>query len=225
MPKDNEKSYYSFKERQQFQILKKQKGIQNTIFWSGPFKFKKIALTFDDGPNPKNTTFLLKALEEKNVPATFFLTGENAERYPALVKEIQKQGHEIGNHSYSHSNMSKSDPLKVIKEIRKTQRILERITGKAPVLFRPPYGTMMLEDMVVIPRFGLKVILWTVDSKDWSNIKESEIAENVLQKTCGGSIIVCHEQCRESIKSLPGVIDALRERGYEFVTVSELIED
>ncbi len=218
------KSFYNFRERRQFKNLKKHKGIQTSVFWSGPVKSRKIALTFDDGPNPKTTFLLLETLEGKEVVATFFLIGENAEVYPELVKEIKRRGHEIGNHSYSHPNMSRSEPLKVIKEIRKTQRILEEITGDVPTLFRPPYGTMMLEDLVVLPRFGLKLILWTVDSKDWSGINGKQIEEIILGMTYSGSIIVCHEQCRSTIESLPRVIDVLRERGYEFVTVSEIIE-
>ena len=222
-PEEIKKSFYDFRERRQFENLKKHKGIQTPIFWSGPVKSQKVALTFDDGPNPKTTLLLLETLEEKKVVATFFLIGENAEVYPELVKEIEKRGHEIGNHSYSHPNMGRSEPLKVIKEIRKTQRILEGITGDVPTLFRPPYGTMMLEDLVIIPRFGLKTILWTVDSKDWSGINAEQIEKVILGTTYSGSIIVCHEQCHSTIESLPGVIDGLTERGYEFVTVSEII--
>jgi len=224
-PEEGKKRLYTFRERHQFRSLRKQKGIQTSIFWSGPFKSKKIALTFDDGPNSENTLLLLKTLEKKNVLATFFLIGENAEAYPELVTEIHKRGHEIGNHSYSHSNMGRSEPLKVIREIRKTQRILARITGETPTLFRPPYGTMMLEDVVVIPKFGLRIIFWTVDSKDWSGIDKRQIEEIILETAYNGSIIICHEQCRATIEALPRVIDMLKERDYEFVTVSELIED
>ncbi|MEA3369202.1 MAG: polysaccharide deacetylase family protein [Candidatus Ratteibacteria bacterium] len=225
VPEKIKKSFYNFKERRQFRNLKKHKGIQTSVFWSGPEKSRKVALTFDDGPNPKTTLLLLETLEGKEVVATFFLIGQNAEVYPELVKEIKKRGHEIGNHSYSHPNMGRSEPLKVIQEVKKTQRILEEITGDVPTLFRPPYGTMMLEDLVIIPRFGLKMILWTVDSKDWSGINEKQIEEIILGTAYSGSIIVCHEQCRSTIGSLPRVIDALRERGYEFVTVSEIIEE
>ena len=224
-PEEGKKRSYAFRERRQFRNLRKQKGIQTSIFWSGPFKSKKIALTFDDGPNPDNTLLLLRTLERKNVLATFFLIGENAEAYPELVKEIQGRGHEIGNHSYSHPNMGKAEPLKVIREIRKTQRILEQTTGTSPTLYRPPYGTMMLEDLVVIPRFGLTTILWTVDSKDWAGIDKEQIEETILETVYNGSIIVCHEQCRATIEALPRVIDILKEKGYEFVTVSEIIEE
>jgi len=220
-----QQSFYNFRERRQFRNLKKTKGIQTSVFWSGPYTSQKVALTFDDGPHQENTLLILKALEEKNILATFFLIGENAETYPELVLEIKRRGHEIGNHSYSHPNMGKANPVKVIKELRRTQRILKEITGSSPTLFRPPYGTMMLEDLVVMPRFGLKVILWTVDSKDWFGIEKNQIEETILGTVTGGSIILYHEQCPESIKSLPRVIDVLKGRGYEFVPVSEIIKE
>ncbi len=188
----------------------------------------KIALTFDDGPGKQYTEEILGILDEYDAKATFFLIGENAERYPEIVKEESARGHEIGNHTYSHPNMRKLSPEKYGEEIEKTQTVLAEITGKPPVLFRPPGGYLNNALVEKTAENGCTAVLWSwrQDTRDWANPSVEEVVGTVMEGLCDGDIILFHDfDAKESPTpaALRLLLPKLRDMGYEFVTVSELM--
>lgn len=181
---------------------------------------KKVAITFDDGPNPQYTELLLDGLRERNVRATFFLIGKQAEEYPDLVKRMDEDGHLIGNHTYSHVDLCKQSEEGVVEQVDRTNDIIEEITGKRPVYIRPPFGSWnrSLEEQT-----GMLEIFWTVDPRDWECTDCSRVIERTLEDVKDGSILLFHDASPSSVRAALAVVDILKERGYEFVTADELI--
>lgn len=179
---------------------------------------KKIALTFDDGPG-KYTDELLDGLLERNVKATFFLIGENAQLYPETVKRIGQEGHVIGNHTYSHVKLSCISIENAIEEINKTNSIIEDITGRKVEYIRPPFGfwTDELGNSV-----NMKTVFWDVDPRDWSVLNTDSVTCHIVNNTSEGDIILLHDIFETSVDAAMNVIDILQQKGYEFVTVEEL---
>ena len=191
---------------------------------------KIVALTFDDGPELKNTAVLLDILKKHNAKATFFLMGAKAEKYPMLVKRIAAEGHEIGNHSYSHPDFNKKNKEAIINEITKTDEIIYKLTGQKPYLFRPPGGYLSYALVDYTKQNNLTIAYWTYqqDSKDWrTGVKASRIASHIVKHIQPGQIIILHDGCPnglETAKAMDILIPKLRSEGYEFVTMSELIK-
>ena len=180
----------------------------------------KIALTFDDGPNPNYTPMLLDGLKERNVKATFFLIGESAKEYPKIVERIQVEGHLIGNHTYHHCELTALSPAKGLEEIEQTSRVIEAIIGRPVQYVRPPYGEWpeVLEEKVsMIP------VLWTVDSLDWTTENVEEIVNRVVTKVGENDMILMHDCYESSVKAAFQIIDLLQEKGYRFVLAEELL--
>ena len=185
---------------------------------------KYIALTFDDGPHPKYTPQILKILYENNVPATFFVIGENAERYPELIRAEYDLGCEIGNHTYSHKRCDGacSD---IYDEIKKTDRIIFDITGEIPSLFRPPEGKHAEAVDKAVSSSGKKTVLWNIDTRDWAHTDRTAICENIKKNARNGSVILFHDYVSGTSPTpsvLEEMIPYLKKQGYVFVTVSEL---
>ena len=181
---------------------------------------KKVAITFDDGPNPDYTKELLDGLKERGVTATFFLLGKEVEKYPELVKRMQEDGHLIGTHAYEHVNLCNLTDEKAILQVDKTNDLIEAITGERPQFIRPPYGcwkknldykTTMIE------------VLWSIDPLDWKTSNAQAVVNRVLNKVEDGSIILLHDASASSVEAALSIIDRLQEAGYLFVTVEELI--
>jgi peptidoglycan/xylan/chitin deacetylase (PgdA/CDA1 family) len=186
----------------------------------GPY----IAMTFDDGPSPETTPRLLDILKERNIKATFFMIGQNAERNPAIVKRILAEGHEIGNHSWTHPQLSKLSDDRVTEEINKTQDAIKNASGYTPVLLRPPYGAITARQKEWIEKqFGLSVIIWSVDPFDWKRPGASVIEQRILAGARPGAIILSHDIHKQTIDAMPATLDALAAKGFKFVTVSQLI--
>lgn len=188
---------------------------------------KKVALTFDDGPHPKQTSQILDILKEYGVRATFFMVGENAERYPDLVKRIRDEGHEIGNHTYSHAQATKTDLSHIEEELLRCESVIERISDVRPRLFRPPCGAIEAELGELCESLGYRVVLWSVDTRDWCHIPSAEIAEKVVSGIKDGDIILMHDYIGSNSptpEALKKIIPALIARGYEFTLVSDLLE-
>jgi peptidoglycan/xylan/chitin deacetylase (PgdA/CDA1 family) len=181
-----------------------------------PVPKMKVALTFDDGPTRGNTEPLLELLASYDARCTFFVIGSRAEAFPDLILAITAGGHTIGNHTYDHKSL-KAAGAEV--SVRKTNDIVESITGKAPVLLRPPYGAW---HKGVAEGFGMRIVLWSVDSRDWELRDGQKAAEIVLRDVREGSIILMHDVKTYSIEGAEIVLRALTERGYEFVPVEEL---
>ncbi len=181
---------------------------------------KKVALTFDDGPHPRYTQQLLDGLRERNVKVTFFIVGKNAEKYPEIVKNIAKDGHLIGNHTYSHVQLNTLSLEEQCIEITKTNELLYGITGIYPEFIRPTFGEWdkKLEcSMDMIP------VLWSVDTLDWTTDNVDKIVENGTKKIKDGDIILMHDYYDTSVTAAFRIIDKLQSEGFEFVTVDELI--
>lgn len=184
---------------------------------------KKISITFDCAWGTEHTDAILKALEAENVRATFFMVQFWTEKYPEYVKKIDAAGHEIGTHSATHSQMSKLSESEIRKELQTSSQAIESVTGKKVELFRAPFGDY--DDLLVetAQSMGLYTIQWDVDSLDWKNLTASEITLRIAGKVQPGSIILCHNNGLHTAEALPAVLATLKNSGYEFVPVGELI--
>jgi peptidoglycan-N-acetylglucosamine deacetylase len=183
-----------------------------------------IAMTFDDGPSSENTPRLLEMLKQRNIKATFFLIGENAAANPDLVRRILAEGHEIGNHSWTHPQLSKLSDDRVTAEITKTQDAIKDASGYTPTLLRPPYGAITARQREWIEnQFGLNIILWSVDPLDWKRPGASVITQRILSQVRPGAIILSHDIHKQTIDAMLATLDGLISKGYKFVTVTQLI--
>lgn len=190
-----------------------------------PTSQKIVALTIDDGPHYKVTPEILNVLREKHVKATFFVLGENVEHFPKLLAQEVSEGHEIGTHTYSHTALSKFDSKRIIEEFDKAEKIISQ-TAPKPTLFRPPGGLYNRQVIEAAHQKGYTVILWSVDPRDWSCPPTAKVVEKVLHDIKPGSIILLHDgqYPLPTPQALGTIIDRLRAQGYEFVTVSELLQ-
>lgn len=197
---------------------------------NGASKEKKIALTFDDGPDLRFTPQVLDVLKQYGVKATFFLVGRNAAKHPEIVKRIVKEGHVVGNHSYNHPLFTKLTVEQVAQEIDQTSDLLLKLAGYRPKLVRPPYGAIDEEQLLWAQHSHLIVVNWNVDSLDWKSLKEEQVSRNILGHTKAGAIVLQHSAGASSqdlsgtVKALPGIIEKLRGEGYDLVTVPELLK-
>lgn len=180
---------------------------------------KYIALTFDDGPSAATTPQVLEVLAEKEVKSTFFLLGQNVNEYPELVQQIQKEGHEIASHSYSHPQLTALPADQVMKEVRETDKAIFNATGILPRTFRPPYGAVNSD---VAKQIGKPVIQWNIDSLDWQTKNKNDIIHMVSQTSNPGGIVLMHDIQESTAHALATVIDNLKAQGYEFVTIEEM---
>jgi len=183
---------------------------------------KKIALTFDDGPHPFYTEQLLKGLKERNVRASFFITGQNVEAYPEIVKEMYEDGHLIGNHTYSHTQLTGRNQEEFKQEIIKTNEAIREVTGQDTIYVRPPYGSWNKEFEKELNMFP---VLWSIDPLDWCSSDVSCIVRNVCAKAKENDIILMHDQYKSTVTAALKIVDELQDEGFEFVTVDELMFD
>lgn len=181
---------------------------------------KKIAITFDDGPDPDYTEKLLDGLKERGVKATFFLLGKQVEQYPDIVKRMYEEGHLIATHSYEHVNLCNLCDEKAIEQVDKTNAAIKEITGESPEYIRPPFGcwkknldykTKMIE------------VLWDIDPLDWKTNNAASVVNRVVTKCEENDIILLHDASASSVEAALEIIDIMEEKGYQFVTVEELI--
>ena len=191
-----------------------------TVMSSKVEEGRKIALTFDDGPHPYYTEQLLDGLKERNVKATFFVLGKHAEEYPELVERMSEEGHLIGNHTYSHIQLSKSNSEAFKEELIKTSALIEELTGQEVQYVRPPYGTW---DKKFEEELNMFPVLWNVDPLDWSSKNVAGIVQKVKSKAKENSIILMHDEYKTTVTAALQIVDELTEEGYEFVTVEEIL--
>jgi len=190
-----------------------------------------IALTFDDGPDTTYTEPILDSLKKYNIPATFFLVGFKLERHPQVARRILKEGHEVGNHSYSHLNFTElfSKEEWFEGQIIRFQKLSQKFLNQKPTLVRPPYGQIRNEQIKFLSEKGYIIVNWSIDTYDWNEDKNSaiQIAERVLDYAHSGAIVLLHSggQNRENtLAALPLIIQTLQSKGYKFVKVSDLID-
>ena len=183
-----------------------------------------VALTFDDGPNASSTPILLDGLRERKVRATFFLIGENVEKdeNEKIVKRMYEEGHLIGNHTYTHCNLSKLETGEAKKELEQTDTVIEKITGKQPVFVRAPYGELPVDGEQDLNRI---YIGWTVDPLDWMTEDTGAVVKTVVEEINPGDVILLHDCYPSSVQAAIRIVDLLQGKGYEFVTVDHLIMD
>ena len=185
---------------------------------------KYVALTFDDGPHKTNTERVLNSLKEFDVKATFFMLGNQVDYYPSLVQRVAEEGHEIGNHSNTHPDLSKVDANRVQEEVETTNQRIYDVIGRYPTVFRPPYGSYNNNIITQATNLNLPIIMWSVDSLDWKTKNATSINHEILSTTTNGSIILMHDIHDATADALPSVLKNLKEQGYSFVTVSQLLE-
>ncbi|NFE46185.1 polysaccharide deacetylase family sporulation protein PdaB [Clostridium sporogenes] len=186
-------------------------------------KENKISLTFDVSRGDEYIEKILDILDENDVKATFFLVGDWIEQNPKKVKEIHSKGHEIGNHSHSHPNMSIISKEKIVKDININDANIRRITGEGTKLFRFPGGYYNDEAVDIVNKMGLCSIQWDVDSIDWKEQGADLEYERIIKKTKPGSILLFHNTAKYTPDNLPRIIKELKENGFQFVKVGDLI--
>jgi peptidoglycan/xylan/chitin deacetylase (PgdA/CDA1 family) len=190
---------------------------------NGPENGKKIALTFDDGPTPGVTDRILDVLKERGVHATFFMIGSRIAADPDLARRVLAEGHEIGNHTYTHTKLTTLPDEKVAGEIELTRRILRDQLAYTTKWLRPPFGAFRQNQAAVAAKAGLGVVLWSIDSNDWSQPGEERIVEKVLEQVKPGAIILCHDVHAQTVSALAPLLDGLFAQGLELTTLSGLI--
>lgn len=183
---------------------------------------KIISLTFHDGPNPKSTPQLLKILDDANIKATFFVVGKMAEKYPELLKEINKRGHQIASHTYNHKNLTTLSTTEIISELSRTRFLIKDITGVNTYLFTPPGGHYNPRVINEANSCGYKMALWSVFPEDHRN-PSPVIYEKVISDARDGSVVLLHNGPPDTINALPKIIEKLKVRGFKFTTLSELL--
>lgn len=187
---------------------------------------KVVALTFDDGPWPKQTAKILDILKAEGVPATFFTVGLRVKKEPELAKRIVAEGHAIGTHTYRHVNLTTAEKGIVRREIRGANDMVRRITGVQPKWFRPPMGLIDSNAYKELKAAKMRVALWTVDPQDWrGEATAGQIARDVVAAVKPGAVILLHDgggDRKDTIKALPWIIHELQDRGYDFVLLDDL---
>ncbi|TQR14084.1 polysaccharide deacetylase family protein [Psychrobacillus soli] len=180
---------------------------------------KVVALTFDDGPNPESTKLILDTLKKYNAKATFFMLGSRVSFYPEIVNEMKEAGHELGNHTWNHVDLTKASSEKIALEINNTSDAIEQAAGSKPTVFRPPYGAV---NNTVRSQTSLPVVLWDVDTLDWKYRDANHLLTHVKKHVKEGSTVLMHDIHMSTAEGLDAVLAYLQEEGYSFVTVSEL---
>jgi peptidoglycan/xylan/chitin deacetylase (PgdA/CDA1 family) len=195
---------------------------------------KVVAITFDDGPSPIWTPLILGVLKSAGVKATFFMIGLHVERYPDIARRVVEEGHEVGNHSYDHHGIFYYTREELDMEIRQAEEVIKKTTGVAPCYFRPPKAWITTLEKRQVREMGYEVVLWTLNSKDWVMFSAKRILKFLLKKVRPGDILLFHDSGgvfttehgnrEETIKVLPSLIKVLNDRGYRFVTITELLK-
>lgn len=198
------------------------------IVWEVPTEEKYIALTFDDGPDEKQTQLILDLLRQYHAKATFFVVGDRVERYPEIVRRELAEGHEVANHSYTHPAFQRLSSGSMEEELNRTQEAVFKATGTRPILFRPP-GGYYNERLISLSKLNhLQMVLWSwhQDTKDWRSPGVQVIANNVLDNARSGDIVLMHDfvhRSSQTYEALRIILPELKRRGYSLVTVSDLL--
>jgi|UniRef100_A0A7C3WTA8 peptidoglycan/xylan/chitin deacetylase (PgdA/CDA1 family) len=204
-------------------------GASEAFIAHGPTDMKLVALTFDDGPS-LYTRKILALLNRYQARATFFVLGCHAARYPCLIRALQRAGHEVENHSFSHIRFPQANCCTWAQQLMRTEAELACLGVRCHRLFRPPYSDYNEKLLTFLGHIREQAVLWSVDSGDWRGLSEVEIAVNVLRRVHNGAIIVFHDSDENgqadrsnTVKALEIILPILKARGYKFVTVEELL--
>lgn len=188
---------------------------------------KYVSLTFDDGPSPY-TVYILDILKQNHVPATFFVVGSEVKKFPSLVHRIHSEGHVIGNHTWSHPDITTISEKRLRSEIHSTNVQIQKLIGKSPDLFRAPYSKIDNETEAIIKKLGMTSVLWNVDSKDWCEESPLAVQQHVITGLKKNSLIVMHDGDQygsgprdQTVASLNQIIHYLQKNDFHFITVPE----
>jgi len=194
---------------------------------------KRVVLTFDDGPSPVWTPKILKELKKADIKASFFMIGHHVNEYPDIARKVADEGHEIGNHGYAHSVMMYYTPAEIEEELKYTEHVIFEATGKRTKYFRPPKAWLRKSIKNKIKSMGYDIILWSLNSKDWVSFNHKDIVNYLSRRIKNGDIILFHDSGnvfsreggarRQTAKSITLLAKTLRKKGFEFVTIEELI--
>ncbi|MDG1357340.1 MAG: polysaccharide deacetylase family protein [Akkermansiaceae bacterium] len=183
-----------------------------------------IAMTFDDGPHPQNTPRLLDMLRERNIKATFYVVGRNVDLYPHIVRRMVAEGHEVGNHTWTHRNLTRLSNDSVRSEMDRTRNVIVSACGVVPRTMRPPYGALRESQRAwIYKEYGYPTIMWNVDPNDWKRPGVSVVTSRILESTRNGSIVLAHDLHKPTVDAMPDTLDGLLRRGFQFVTISQLL--
>ncbi len=190
----------------------------------GPDSLPYIGMTFDDGPHPTNTPALLDILKARNIRATFYVIGWRVAKNPEIVKRIVDEGHELGNHTWSHPALAGVGKTRLFREIDRTNEAIYNAVRMVPVTMRSPYGSLTTAQAKLIhAERGLITTMWSVDPEDWRRPGSSVVANRIVSRSKNGSIVLSHDIHSPTIRAMPAALDGLVERGFEFSTLSMLI--
>lgn len=184
---------------------------------------KKIAVTFDSAWNDDDIDKIIQVLNEQSCPSTFFVTGDWAERFAESLKKLYNAGHEIASHSYNHTLYSTLSKDEIIADMDKCDSIIESVIGIRPTLCRAPSGDYTNNSILAAKETGRIMVQWDCDSLDWKELTEEEMKERIFSKVQPGSILLFHNGTKQTADALPGILTALKNEGYEFVKVGDLI--
>ena len=201
------------------------------VYCRGNPELKRVALTFDDGPCEPYTAQILDILEEHDVKATFFMIGRNVKKFPDIAKRVVAAGHEVGNHTYTHSSLVLDTPRKIAMELADGASAIKLETGVTPRIFRPPYGANTRWILTQALRRGYVIAKWSVNAGDWGKASAERIVRRVIARVGNGAIILMHDGTNfrrnnhrwRTVTALPGILSVLKSRKYELVTISELL--
>jgi peptidoglycan/xylan/chitin deacetylase (PgdA/CDA1 family) len=183
---------------------------------------REVVLTFDDGPRESGIYELIAVLRKLDVRATFFLVGKFAERYGAITRDIDKAGHEIENHSYTHPRLYTLWPEKVVREVERCNEVMEQLEIRVPRFMRPPGGGFSFVIFDAMRRMDMKLGLWSLNTADYTGKSAQSIASQVLEDARPGIVVLMHSGIPATVEALPAIVTGLRRRGYRFVTLQEL---
>ena len=193
-----------------------------TVLASGDGFVRAVAITFDDGPHEKLTPPLLDLLDTLGVKASFFLVGSMAEKNPELVRTIRSRGHTVANHSHTHRSCLSLSTEELEEELRKCSAVLESITSVPVRFFRPPGGKFDRKTVERVRKNGLKMVLWDINSRDYTGVSVDFITRRVMRYASSGSIILFHSGVKRTVDVLPVLVAKLRKNGFVFVTLDEM---
>ncbi len=213
-------------------VFERRSPIFGKIFWKGAPGRNRIALSFDDGPNEPFTSQIIDILKRNEIQATFFVIGRNAERFPETLKRLVEEGHEVGNHTWTHEVLPLKSPARIRAELARTSDFIEKVSGAAPSLFRAPHGWRNLCVNRAARECGLTPVAWTLGVWDTDRPGVETIMRRTIEGVADGCVLLLHdgrgmEQGADSsqlVQALPLIIQELKRRGFEFVTVTEMMK-
>lgn len=203
---------------------------QNTekVIYRKQTKNKVVALSFDDGPDPRYTLPILKILNEKGARATFYVVGSEAQKYPDIIRDIASQGHEVSNHTWSHPEMDQTPSGQVMSEVKATNLLIEKLTGRQNIYFRPPKGILPSHTKERLEQAGFITVLWTIGIENSKTNTPREMAERVLENIGPGSILLLHDgrlDRSKTVQAFPLLLEGLEQKGYRATTVEDLLKN